>query len=159
MTIRCNVCGSEYSDEEKYCPNCGSELTDLHENTDEYVFCSKCGCRNSIKGNFCSNCAAPLTSKASPNVEESTSVKSEINVNKLIIKIILIFGSIIAILICIDKIVELNKIIDPHDIDEKWQLIYEHEDRIDWDEIDDDLDEKILEEIDKEVNEKFINET
>ena len=152
MSKKCNNCNAVYSANDKYCPNCGHSNSIQQNESNNYVFCSKCGQRNSSKYNFCSNCATPLFSKVSSEPQSSLSI------NKLILKIILIFGSIIAIVMCINKIVELNVLRDDADFHATWSLIHDYEDKIDMHDLSDEeqkdlriVSERLVDAIESEI--------
>jgi hypothetical protein len=49
--MRCSKCGTESTADRKFCPECGSPLSNR---------CTKCGAENSSTAKFCEDCGAPL---------------------------------------------------------------------------------------------------
>src|SRR5215472_2361743 len=49
--MRCGKCGTESTSGRKFCPECGSPLSNL---------CTKCGAGNSPSAKFCEDCGAAL---------------------------------------------------------------------------------------------------
>lgn len=147
MAQKCNICNAICSDSENHCPNCGQSFSSQKKSQENFVFCSKCGQRNIEGHNYCFNCANPLNTKL------PSKVSPEISINKIILKIILIFGSIIGIIMCISKIVDLNVLRDEADFDASWSLIEEYEDKINWYELEDEEEEHDL----RIVSEKLVD--
>ncbi len=57
--MKCNNCGSENSNDNKFCTECGTELKAASES----IYCPKCGAENSKDSNFCVNCGSRIQSK------------------------------------------------------------------------------------------------
>jgi hypothetical protein len=53
--MRCGKCGTESTSGGKFCPECGSPLSNL---------CTKCGGENSPSAKFCEDCGTPLGAPA-----------------------------------------------------------------------------------------------
>src|SRR5215469_7191758 len=49
--MRCSKCRTESTSGRKFCPECGSPLSNR---------CTKCGAENSATAKFCEDCGAPL---------------------------------------------------------------------------------------------------
>jgi len=65
----CNYCGLKNNKENKYCINCGEELT-IDESPD-LISCSKCGFDNDLENIFCISCGNKLQHKAEKDYPHS----------------------------------------------------------------------------------------
>lgn len=64
--MKCNRCGAENNDANKFCTNCGNEL--IHENNPQEIICESCGAKNKPENNYCILCGERLRSTVSSNV-------------------------------------------------------------------------------------------
>jgi class 3 adenylate cyclase len=62
ITMRCSKCGTESKSGRKFCPECGSPLSN---------HCGKCGADNAPSAKFCEDCGAPLAAAAAPLAKKS----------------------------------------------------------------------------------------
>src|SRR6516165_11967569 len=60
--MRCFKCGTESTSGRKFCPECGSPLSNG---------CTKCGADNSTTAKFCEDCGAPLGVASAASVKKS----------------------------------------------------------------------------------------
>ena len=60
--MRCSKCGTESTSGRKFCPECGSPLSNR---------CTKCGADNSPTAKFCEDCGASLGVASAASVKES----------------------------------------------------------------------------------------
>ncbi len=61
--MKCNRCGTENNEENKFCTNCGNEL--LSENNPQEIICDECGEKNKPENNYCIYCGERLKTTAS----------------------------------------------------------------------------------------------
>ena len=73
--LKCDSCGAEYTKDDKFCPDCGSELT---TNTIE---CSACGAENGKDALFCSKCEKDLSSTSESNSNNQNNNNNNSNQN------------------------------------------------------------------------------
>ncbi len=59
--MKCNNCGFNNDGDNKFCINCGSELTPVSET--QNLFCQNCGFENENDNRFCIKCGAKLKSQ------------------------------------------------------------------------------------------------
>src|SRR6266702_4336608 len=72
--MRCTKCGTEGTTGKRFCPACGSRLSNC---------CSKCGAENIPSSAFCEDCGSPLaceTAPASTSSRQDASTAREIRV-------------------------------------------------------------------------------
>ncbi len=55
--MKCNNCGTENSNENKFCVSCGTELKNLKK---DHIYCGNCGSENNKESNYCDNCGSRL---------------------------------------------------------------------------------------------------
>src|SRR5215469_12035763 len=60
--MRCSKCGTESTSGRKFCPECGSPLSNR---------CTKCGADNSPTAKFCEDCGASLGVASSASAKKS----------------------------------------------------------------------------------------
>ena len=60
--MRCSKCGTESTSGRKFCPECGSPLSNR---------CTKCGADNSPTAKFCEDCGASLRVASSASAKKS----------------------------------------------------------------------------------------
>ena len=61
--MRCSKCGTESTSGRKFCPECGSPISNR---------CTKCGADNSGTAKFCEDCGAPLGVASAGSVKKSS---------------------------------------------------------------------------------------
>ncbi len=60
--MNCKECGSVIKAGNKFCANCGAEIS-LQNSTSEYVVCGNCHHQNLKTDRFCSQCGQPLATR------------------------------------------------------------------------------------------------
>jgi len=70
-TQTCSNCKSQYSKNNKFCPNCGAP-------SKQEIFCTNCGTKIMSEGKFCPSCGQPVSGKST----EKT-IKKEIDLSDL----------------------------------------------------------------------------
>ena len=71
--VKCSNCGTEVSDEAKFCNNCGSEIVvEEPVNDNGTKFCSNCGYEMPQATKFCPECGTPIDDD--PQVVNTTTV-------------------------------------------------------------------------------------
>ncbi|MFQ6115299.1 MAG: zinc ribbon domain-containing protein [bacterium] len=60
--MKCKECGSAIKADDKYCANCGAEIS-LQNSTSDYLICENCHHQNLKTNRFCSHCGQPLATR------------------------------------------------------------------------------------------------
>lgn len=69
--MKCNNCGIENSDENKFCTGCGSKL----KAKTDVIYCAHCGVENDKSNNFCENCGSKLAKNKKSKAVNARSAK------------------------------------------------------------------------------------
>ncbi len=97
--VKCPKCNSEWSDDTKFCTNCGAEIF-------ETIFCTNCGKQTSTEFDVCQNCGAPTNANGNseqaltaPNGEKTPIPKNVImyaGIGAAVLIVIILLISLIA---------------------------------------------------------------
>jgi uncharacterized RDD family membrane protein YckC len=71
--MKCPSCGSEKSEDAKFCPNCGASFEQAKKEVEEVigVYCSNCGAKLSGGAVFCTNCGTSVKDVVKPRLERA----------------------------------------------------------------------------------------
>ncbi len=74
--VICQNCGFEARDNAKFCPRCGSDITNQDNDIPHTVFCSGCGFEMPSSVKFCPQCGTSTTGEEPAKVNYGPVVKS-----------------------------------------------------------------------------------